>query len=271
MSFRAFATTVQFTLGCCVAGGLLLAPKPASAQKIASYDYSNAKTGERLRPPVAPAAQPSNSQDSHRQSLPPAAPIEFSRGVCGGILGNPILGVSILSLDRDSYVFGDEFTFVLQVKALYPTRVPVRATLAEIEPSDPTISYKWRPMGITMELRSLNHRTIWIGLLQLYGSKDAPGSEIELKAGEWIEFRGKARMEWNNPPAGTLRPEEEKWVIRVPLRDVQQFTGIALAHRAGSYFYNAETRQEIQACDYPGEQSGSGEPIPFTIAPQVNR
>src|SRR5712671_2302657 len=91
-------------------------------------------------------------------------------------------------------------SFVLEIRAIYPTRVPIRASLREIEPSDPALSYTWRPMWITMELRNPNHRTINVYLLELYGSRDAPGSEIELKAGEWIELRGKARMEWNNPP-----------------------------------------------------------------------
>lgn len=244
----------RIALVCFIVAQILFAPRFAHAQKVASYDYTDAKPAERLRPPLPD---------------PPAVPGQFTRGVCGGILGNSLIAVSILSLDRDSYAFGDEFTFVLQVKALVTTRIPVGASVADIEPSDPGLSYKWRPMAITMELWSPNHRTVWIGLLELYGSKDSPGSEIELKAGEWIELSGKARMQWTNPPRGTLQHGEEKWVVRVPLRHARQFTAIALAHRAGSYRFDAETRQESKLCDYPGEQSASGIPVHLTVTPKT--
>jgi hypothetical protein len=244
----------RIALVCFIVAQILFAPRFAHAQKVASYDYTDAKPAERLRPPLPD---------------PPAVPGQFTRGVCGGILGNSLIAVSILSLDRDSYAFGDEFTFVLQVKALVTTRIPVRASVADVEPSDPGLSYKWRPMAMTMELWSPNHRTVWIGLLELYGSKDSPGSEIELKAGELIELSGKARMQWTNPPRGTLQHGEEKWVIRVPLRHARQFTAIALAHRAGSYRFDAETRQESKLCDYPGEQSASGIPVHLTVTPKT--
>jgi hypothetical protein len=254
---------------CCIVWLLPFVPQFAYAQKVASYDYVDTRTSERLRPPLPPPPikHPTRQDPSHPP--PPPKPEELGRGVCGGILGNPPLVVSILSLDRDSYAFGDDFIFVLQVRALYTTLVPVRASVAEVEPSDPALNYKWRPMGITMELQSPNHRAVWIGLLELYGSKDAPGSEIELKAGEWIELRGKARMAWSNPPWGTLQHGEEKWVIRIPLQHAQQFAAIALAHRAGSYRFDAETRQESQLCDYFGEQSSTGSPVQLTVTPKA--
>jgi len=232
----------------CIAGLISFATKPANAQKVANYDYADAKPADRLRPP-----QPARMN-----------PHQLQAGVCGGILSNSPLVVSILSLDRGSYAFGDEFTFVLEIRAIYPTWVPVRGSLREIEPSDPKLSYQWRPMGITTELRSPNNRTAYVSLLELYGSKDAPGSEVELNAGEWIELRGKARMGWSNPPRS-----EEKSVLRVPLQHEQQFTAFALAHRAGSNLFNAATKQESRVCDYPGEQSGSGKQIDLTVTPKI--
>ena len=235
--------SIRFRLFLICVGISFFVNPAAFAQKVAEFDYTDVKPTERLRPPSPP---------------PPAQPGQLVGGVCGGILSNSPLVVSILSLDRHTYAFGDELTFALQIRAVYPTRVPVRLSLAEIEPDDPSMSYKWRPLGITMELHSPGHRTVRVGLLQLYGSKDVPGSEIELKAGEWIELRGKTRMEWSNYPPNTLQPGEEKSVIRAPLERDHQFSAIALAHRAGSFLYNAQTKQENRVCDYPGEQSLSG-------------
>jgi hypothetical protein len=173
----------------------------------------------------------------------------------------------MVSLDRDSYAFGDEFIFVLQLKAVYATRVPVRASMAEIEPSDPKVSYEWRPMGISLELRNPTYRGVIVGILHLYGSKDVPESEIELKTGEWIELRGKARMEWANFPRGILPPSEEKYVLRLPLKSPQKFTANAFAARAESFHYDAETRQETRIC-HSNEQSYSADSLPVTITPK---
>jgi hypothetical protein len=187
-------------------------------------------------------------------------------GVCGGIVANPPLALSLVSLDRDSYAFGDEFVFVLRLEALYPTRVPVRASLAEIEPSDPDVSYEWRSMGLSLELRSPTHSTVLVGLLGLYGSKDTPGSEIDLKAGEWIEVRGKARMKWANLPRGTLPPSEEKYVLRLPLKSAQEFDARAFASRGQGFRYDAESRQESRVC-HSAEQSFGADPVHVTVTP----
>ncbi len=237
-------------------GLILFLPMSSQAQKVGFYDYTDVKPAERLRPPLPP---------------PPIRPGELAGGVCGGILSNSLFTVSILSLDRDSYVFGDEFIFVLEIKATQQTRIPVRASLANLEPVDPSVSYTWRTMGITMELHTPEHLAVRIGLLQLYGSKDVPGSEIELKPGEWIELRGKAQMEWSNPPPNTLEPGLENSVIRAPLEQAHQFSAYTLGRRAGSFRYDAQRKQEERLCDYPGEQSYSGPPAQFTVTPRFKR
>ena len=236
-------------------GFLLFIPQFVFAQKVASYDYTDTKPSDRLRPPL-PLPPP--------KRLPNGMLVV--EGVCGGLLGNPPLAVSLVSLDRDSYAFGDEFIFALRLTAVYPTRVPVRASLAEIEPSDQDVSYEWRPMGFSVELRSPTHRTVLVGLLKLYGSKDIAGSEIDLKAGEWIEVRGKARMKWANPPRGTLPPSEEKYVLRLPLKTAQDFDASAFASRGESFRYEAESRQESRVC-HPAEVSSGADPVHVTVTP----
>jgi hypothetical protein len=51
-------------------------------------------------------------------------PGEVSGGVCGGI-GNGGYLVSILSLDKHTYVFGDEVVYRLQIRALTAQKIPV--------------------------------------------------------------------------------------------------------------------------------------------------
>jgi hypothetical protein len=168
-----------FTAVCLVAS-MSFVSQLAHAQKVANYDFTDVKPLERLRSPVptSPLQQPAIRDRLHPPLPPRPIPEESVEGACSGILANPPLEVSILSLERDSYAFGDEFTFVLRVKAIYPTRVPVRASMADIEPSDPNVSYEWRSLGLSIELRSSTHRTVGVGLLQLYGSKDIPGQRL---------------------------------------------------------------------------------------------
>jgi hypothetical protein len=191
----------------------------------------------------------------------------LERGVCGGII-NSSLAVESISLDHDSYDMGDEFSYVLVLRAVYPTRVPIRASLAEIEPKDPKMSYEWRRLSFALDLHSPSQKTIVVGLLSLVGSKEVQGTEIELKSGEWIELRGKAKMEWSNPSAGMLMPKDEKWLIPLPLQHAAHFTAMVLGRRGEGYFFNAETRQETRIC-HPTEQTYGGKTVEFTIHPKA--
>ncbi len=244
---------------------LLVDAQSVDAQKVASYDYTDVRPGDRVRPPI-PQPKVSNPE----RSSGGVPPVHAEPGVCGGILSNSPLVVSLVSLDRDSYVFGGEMNFVLQVRALYKTKVPIRASLAEIEPSDPKLSYTWRSMSISLEMRTPRYRSVVVGLVSLVGSKDLPGSEIELNEGEWIEIRGRTRMEWSNPPKSLLPANEQAFLLPTPPAKEIPFSATALTHRAGSNFYNAETRRETRLCDYPGEQSFGSNPVNVTVKPKPN-
>jgi hypothetical protein len=242
----------RIALACFMLVQSLFASRLAHAQKVASYDYTNTKPTERLRPPVP---------------LPQPVPGQFVAGACGGVLGSPLVAISVLSLDRHTYAFGDGFIFVLQVKALVATQVPVAPSLGELEPGDPTASYEWRSMGISMELTKPNYRSVRVALLTLYGSKEIPGSEVDLKSGEWVEMRGKARMEWTNPPPNLLPPGEEKWVLPLPLKETQEFSAWTFGNRGEGHHFDAKTRQENRVC-HSGEQSASGYTVRLTVTPK---
>jgi hypothetical protein len=75
-------------------------------------------------------------------------------------------------------------------------------------------------------------------------------------------------MGWANLPPKTLPPEEEKWVLQLPLRNSQEFSAIALARRDEGYHFDAATRRETRVC-HAGEQSGAGIPVHFTVTPKA--
>lgn len=259
----------QFATFACVFALLLVCAQSSDAQKVASYDYSDSKPRDRLRPPLPPP-KASNPEPSSRGASPTVNSIHIEPGACGGILSNSPLVVSLVSLDRDSYIYGDEMNFVLQIRALYKTKVPIRASLTEIEPSDPKLSYTWRSMSISLEMRTPRYRSVVVGLVSLVGSKDLLGSEIELNEGEWIEIRSRTRMEWSNPPKSMLSANEQALLLPTPPTREIPFSATALAHRAGSNFYDAQTRRETRLCDYPGEQSFGSSPVGVTVKPKPN-
>jgi hypothetical protein len=166
----------------------LLAQEPPTAE-VGSYDYTDTKPTERTRPP-----QPLAKQKIQINGM------TLERGVCGGII-NSSLAVESISLDHDSYDMGDEFSYVLVLRAVYPTRVPIRASLAEIEPKDPKMSYEWRRLSFALDLHSPSHKTIVVGLLSLVGSKEVQGTEIELKAESGSNCG--AKRKWS----GAIRPQ----------------------------------------------------------------
>jgi hypothetical protein len=236
----------------CLVSSMSFVSQLAHARKVANYDFTDSKPLERLRPPVpaSPLQHPATRDRLHPPPPPKPTREESGEGTCGGILQNPPLIVSLVSLDRDSYAFGDEFTFVVKLEASRATTVPVRASLGEVEPVDASMSYEWRPLGISLELRSLNYRTTGVSLLRLYGSKDTSGSEIELKPGEWIELRGKAKMEWSNLP-----------------RQPQEFMADVMAIRAEGYRFDATTRRETRVCHH-AEASSSLRRVHVTVTPK---
>jgi len=112
-------------------------------------------------------------------------------------LGNPPLSVSLVSLDKAEYALGDEIIYILRVENTreYPTRVPTRVSLAEIEPEDASLSYRYEPMEIWLHLKDHEKHTLNTLLIVLYGSVEKPSTQLELQPKEWIEIRGKASLQ----------------------------------------------------------------------------
>ena len=74
-------------------------------------------------------------------------------------------------------------------------------------------------------------------------------------------------MKWANLPRGTLAPSDEKYVLRLPLKSVQEFDARAFASRGEGFRYDAESRQEARVC-HSAEQSLGADPVRVTVTPR---
>src|ERR1700722_621878 len=133
-----------------------------------------------------------------RKRVPkPFPPGKILGGVAGGISGEARLIVSLVALDRDSYRLGDEMVYTLDVRNVgkEPMSIPTRFNLADLEPDDPSADFKYAPMEISLKLRESDERYMSVLLLTLYGSDDMPWTQLEIKPGEWVEIKGKTKLE----------------------------------------------------------------------------
>ncbi|MGB7283603.1 MAG: hypothetical protein WBE13_15155 [Candidatus Acidiferrum sp.] len=146
----------------------------------------------------------SSTVSKPRKHLPkPFPPNKVLGGRCGGMTSGKLI-VSLVSLDRIEYCIGDEFRYTLEVRTagLETVKVPTVFNVADLEPDDPNVSFRYAAMEIWLGMsEESNERYLDVPLLRLYGSDEMPWTEIELKPGMSIEIRGKAKLK-------PMKPEE---------------------------------------------------------------
>src|SRR5580704_13587726 len=130
MRYRPYLQSLSFN-ALSVLVALALTASSVRAQRVAVYDFS---------------AQPKD-RARHPKPFPPGIMLG---GKCSGILGNPPVRVSLVSLDKTEYAFGDDVTFTIKITNFGPApqRVPVAFNLADMEPLDPSQNYDYQPMEI---------------------------------------------------------------------------------------------------------------------------
>jgi hypothetical protein len=162
----------------------------SAPQRVAVLDFTSSVPQKRMRPPKPQPKLPG----------PPciaiAANCSIPAGRCGGILANPPLSVSLAALDKTQYAVGDKVVFTLRIENTggFPVRVPIAVSVADLEPKDASVSYRYEPMEIWLRLVDHEKRRLNINLVVLNGSPDKPSTQIELRHGEWIEVRGKTLL-----------------------------------------------------------------------------
>jgi len=215
-----------------VAGTLILA-----AEHTAILDFSSTVSKPRKHPP---------------KPLPPDI---ILGGRCGGMISGK-LNVSLVSLDRAEYTIGDEFSYTLEVRpsGLEPVRVPTVFNVADLEPDDPNISLRYAAMEIWLGISDESHeRYFSVPLLRLYGSKEMPWTEIELKPGMSIEIRGKAKLKLVHARETLFRaPYMGSATEDMPKGDAQ----VGAAYwRGETFYYEGSTHYEYQGTQCPEEMN----------------
>jgi hypothetical protein len=131
----------------------------------------------------------------------------------------------------------------------YAYAVPVRASIAEIEPTDPTLSYQYEPFEIWFRLADNESRILNVPVLTLYGRNDMPESQIVLKSGEWIEIHGEARLAGGG--SEELHTDEQRFLSMSNMPSTLKETPVkagAFYYRSDTYNFDAKTRREQWGC-----------------------
>jgi len=179
--------TLSFLLWICLAAGT---PYP-TPQRVAFLDFTASAPKARKRPPKPPETPP----PPVCLIAKPGCPIPAGR--CGGILYNGPISVFLEALDKTAYSIGDQMIYTLRMEntGRASVRVPTRSSIADIEPEDASLSYRYEPMEIWVSLADRAGHTFVASLIVLYGSRDIPSTQLDLQPGEWIEVRGKAPLQ----------------------------------------------------------------------------
>jgi hypothetical protein len=224
---------------------LSLSVPAAHAQRVAVYDFSTQQPKDRIRKPKA---------------FPP-------NGRCGGVLNDPSLAILLKALDKTGYALGDEVRFTIEVRntGTLPQRFPITPNLADVEPSDPTESYTYQPAEIWLSLLKTTDAAKDGGdqlrlstlLLTLYGSKDRPGTEVELKPGEWIEFQGRAKLEDTSTSGKQFSADVGVFsTIKVVTKKIAEMSASAFSWRGDDARFDGRTQYEYVSC-HGYEMSGA--------------
>jgi hypothetical protein len=156
-----------------LAGSLTL----IAAQRVTILDFSSTVSKPRKHPP---------------KPFPP----DIRLGGRGGGMTSGKLIVSLVSMDKNEYRLADEFNYTLEVRTagVETVKVPTVFNVADFEPDDPNVNFKYEAIEIWLRFSESNERYLGVPLLRLYGSDEMPWTEIELKPGMSIEIRGKAKL-----------------------------------------------------------------------------
>jgi hypothetical protein len=188
-----------------------------------------------------------------RKHVPkPFPPDKILGGRCGGMTSGKLI-VSLVAMDRIEYGLGDEFSYTLAVRTAgaETVRVPTVFNVADLEPDDPNVTFRYSSMeiwlGISEESRE---RYFSVPLVRLYGSDEMPWTEIELKPGESIEIRGKAKMKPLEPDGRMFGAPSMGATEDLPSGEVGVVTS---CWRGDTFYYEGSTHYEYQGGFCPEE------------------
>ena len=162
------------------------------------------------------ASQWTVAQESNYLDLTDPLPREPLRvpqsgsGDCGGGPGftaNSEATITLLYLDKLSYLMGEDVTFEVKVQnsGKEAFEIPWTPHLGDLEPSDATETYSYMAGAVSLNFEDpiSHHRFAIFG--NFYGSASVPGSLRKLEPGQWALIRVRTKIEvfedwWSTRP-----------------------------------------------------------------------
>jgi len=152
---------------------MLLLYELVAAQQIGILDIQNA-SGRRHREPEG-----------------------VSGASCGGVdhAYYPEAVVSLLSLDRTQYRFGQSVFFEVKIRNVgkEPIILPWASNLADFEPQNLSATYTYRQGTVSLYFTAGKQELAVYS--SFYGSPAHAGTLKELRQGEWVKVRARTRLE----------------------------------------------------------------------------
>jgi hypothetical protein len=106
------------------------------------------------------------------------------------------LRTSLVSLDRTSYVVGDEPVFEVTIEntGADPVSIPFSPQLADLQPQDPAKQFAYYELQVAIWIAGENWGTDTGGRVALYGDSDHANTMVTLRPGEWVRVTGRGRL-----------------------------------------------------------------------------
>lgn len=222
-------------------------PAGAATQEVAVVDGRNRRPdSERQRPPK-PATTQVIETCKGKDCPPPMA----RGGACANV-GHSLLTPTIVLLDKTSYQIGETISYTVRLEnsGHVSYSIPLRTSIREIEPENSHADYSYSEGGLVFELRAQDAMYFTSGGLQLWGSREKPGSMIDLRPGEWVELRGETSIrDWRRvlDSSGNVREEAVPPGTRIEVALCATFIS-----GGAEYFFNASTQEESRVCHASG-------------------
>ncbi len=238
----------------------------AAAQRVAILDFSATASKPRKHPPK------------------PFPPDKILGGRGGGITSGKLIA-SLVAMDKTEYRLGDEFSYTLELRTAgaETVKVPTVFNVADLEPDDPNVNFKYEAMEIWLRFSEETDekylgvpvlRFLGSPLLRLYGSDEMPWTQVELKPGMFIEVRGKAKLKpldserhtdsegrFFDAPYSTSTEDLPKGEVRV----------IASCWRGDKFSYEGSTHYEYPSSFFPEEINHAVYPNKIILLPASDR
>jgi hypothetical protein len=138
---------------------------------------------------------------------------EPSTGSSGGVISGytegkmqaaQSLALSLKISDHAEFVSGEAFEYQVQIQNIsdQPVEFPWDLSSADIEPTDPHLSYQFETAAIYIHAKLRDNRAVSLeASILLFGSSSIGSTIVKLQPGEWVRIKANGRAVPANPSA----------------------------------------------------------------------